>query len=64
MLSNVKGKEQSTDLKRKSFTTHSVNNSIIQLNASPLVKRIFTLNTEENTRVTASHHFFVIITIT
>ena len=31
MLSNAKGKEQSTDLKRKSFTTHSVNNSVVQL---------------------------------
>ena len=53
MLSDIKGKEQSTVLERESFTTNFVNNSEVQLinkratnespYESPLVKRIFTL---------------------
>ena len=65
MLSNVRDKEQSTDLKNESFTTNFVNNSDVQLinkrvtnespYESPLVKRIFTLKQKkihESARVT------------
>ena len=65
MLSNVRDKEQSTDLKNESFTTNFVNNSDVQLinkrvtnespYESPLVKRIFTLKQKkihESPRVT------------
>ena len=65
MLSNVRDKEQSTDLKNESFTTNFVNNSDVQLinkrvtnespYESPLVKRIFTLKQkriQESPRVT------------
>ena len=65
MLSNVRDKEQSTDLKNESFTTNFVNNSDVQLinkrvtnespYESPLLKRIFTLKQKkihESPRVT------------
>ena len=62
MLSDVRDKEQSTDLKRESSTSNFANNSDVQLinkrvtnkspYESPLVTRIFFIITEENTRVT------------
>lgn len=77
MLSDIKGKEQSTVLERESFTTNFVNNSDDQwINKQSSMsyqqvstgvttcKEDFFIKTKENTRVTTSHHFFTMKVIT
>ena len=69
MLSNVRDKEQSTDLKslkeskkpfKESFTTDSVYNGDVQL----INKRIIKNKNSRKYKVTTSYQFFVIKTIT
>ena len=74
MLTNYSDKEQGADLKGWSFTSHSFNNSELELihklatnelpYKSPLVKRTFTLKIEWNTWVSRTHQSFGMKNIT
>ena len=72
MLSDIRDKEQSTDLKKEpsqpilSIIVIFSNSDSHQRVTIPVTtcKGVFYIKTEENTRVTTSHHFFIIRIIT